>query len=80
VLELERAAADDREKTGRKGAKTKPGTAKDPNLVCAEDELSLRLGAPVEIRPRSNGGGSIVISCVEADELMRVFDLLMGGE
>ena len=80
VRELERAAADDREKAGRKGAKKKPETAKDPNLVCAEEELSLRLGAPVEIRPRSTGGGSIVITCVEADELMRVFDLLMGGE
>ena len=80
VRELERVAADDRKKTGRKGAKMKPRTAKDPNLVSAEEELSLRLGAPVEIRPRGHGGGAIVINCSEADDLMRVFDLLMGGE
>lgn len=80
VRELERVAADDRKKTGRKGAGKKPAAAKDPNLVSAEEKLSLRLGAPVEIRPRGNGGGLIVINCSEADELMRVFDLLMGGE
>ena len=54
--------------------------AKDPNLVAAEEKLSLRLGAPVEIRPARRGGGAVVITCAEADELMRVFDLLMGGE
>ncbi len=49
-------------------------------MVEAEEQLSLRLGARVEIRPRRNGGGAVVISCGEADELMRVFDLLMGGK
>jgi len=80
VRELERAAAEHKKNTGGKSAKKKPRPAKDPNLVSAEEKLSLRLGAPVEIRPRSNGGGSVVINCMEADELMRVFDLLMGGE
>jgi hypothetical protein len=46
--------------------------------VAAEEKLSLRIGAPVEIRSRRRGG-SIVISCADHDELMRVFDLLMGG-
>jgi len=80
VRELERMAAEHKKNTGGKSAEKKPRPAKDPNLVSAEEKLSLRLGAPVEIRPRSNGGGSVVINCVEADDLMRVFDLLMEGE
>jgi ParB family chromosome partitioning protein len=80
VRDLEQAAADHKKESGQKGTKKKPRSAKDPNLVSAEEKLSLRLGAPVEIRPRAGGGGSVVINCVEAEELMRVFDLLMGGE
>ncbi len=80
VRDLERVAAQGKQtKTGRGGAK-KAQTAKDPNLVAAEEKLSLRLGAPVAIRPRRNNGGAIVITCVESDDLMRVFDLLMGGK
>jgi len=80
VRDLERVAAQGKNKTaGRSGAK-RERTAKDPNLVAAEEKLSLRLGTPVEIRPRRNKGGAIVITCVESDELMRVFDLLMGGK
>jgi ParB family chromosome partitioning protein len=51
---------------------------RDPNLVAAEEKLALRIGAPVEIRSRRRGG-VIAISCADHDELMRVFDLLMGG-
>jgi len=80
VRELERAAAEHKKQTGKRNGKKKPRPTRDPNLVSAEEKLSLRLGAPVEIRPRSNGGGSVVINCGEADELVRVFDLLMGGE
>jgi hypothetical protein len=40
--------------------------------------LSLRLGAKVEIRTRRRGG-AIVIRCSDQAELMRVYDLLMGG-
>jgi ParB family transcriptional regulator, chromosome partitioning protein len=79
VRELEQAAA------AAKAAAPEPATraarrpaARDPNLVAAEEKLSLRVGAPVEIRSRRRGG-SIVISCADHDELMRVFDLLMGG-
>lgn len=78
VRDLERAAAEAREKpTKRKSSR--PPAAPDPNLMAAEEKLSLRLGAKVEIRARRRGG-SIVISCGEQGELMRVFDLLMGGE
>ena len=78
VRELERAAAAARAGAGRK-TKMRPGSVKDPNLVAAEGKLALRLGAPVEIQPRRRGG-RIVISCSNQEELVRVFDFLMGGE
>ena len=80
VRDLERVAAHSKKETARSRARSRERTAKDPNLVAAEEKLSLRLGARVEIHPRRNGGGAVVITCVESDELMRVFDLLMGGE
>lgn len=79
VRELERVAADGKKTTERR-VPQEGRPAKDPNLLEAEEKLSLRLGAPVAIRPRRGGGGSVVINCAEADELIRVFDLLMGGE
>ena len=78
VRELERAAAAARAGAGRK-KKTRPGSVKDPNLIAAEGKLALRLGAPVEIQPRRRGG-RIIISCSNQEELVRVFDFLMGGE
>jgi ParB family chromosome partitioning protein len=79
VRELERAAAEKNHRAGGGRSRAKDKKPKDPNLSDAEEKLSLRLGAPVEIRPRRSGGGSIVITCGEPDELVRVFDLLMGG-
>jgi ParB family chromosome partitioning protein len=78
VRELERAAVAARAGAGRK-KKVRPGSVKDPNLFAAEGKLALRLGAPVEIQPRRRGG-RIIISCSNQEELVRVFDLLMGGE
>ena len=81
VRDLERAAAEEREAErdipvpGK--APSKP--PRDPNLVAAEEKLALRIGSPVRIRSRRRGG-SITITCADHDELMRVFDLLMGGE
>lgn len=80
VRDLEAAAADSKRKTGRPRDRRRPRVSKDPNLVAAEEKLSHRLGAPVEIRPGRGGGGVVVITCAASDELMRVFDLLMGGE
>lgn len=80
VRDLERVAAESKKTTPGRPVTKKERAAKDPNLVAAEEKLSLHLGAPVEIRPRRDGGGAIVISCVESKELMRVFDLLIGGE
>lgn len=81
VRALEKAAAEARgeAKAGKRAGANRPPKPRDPNLRAAEEKLALRLGAPVEIRPRRRGG-SIVIACNEHDELMRVFDLLMGGE
>ncbi len=81
VRGLERAAAEARRGVGSKGKSGggRKSAQRDPNLLVAEEKLSLRLGAPVEIRP-GRRGGVVVISCSDQDELMRVFDLLMGGE
>lgn len=81
VRALEQAVADERkdEKTSTRTRPKRRRPARDPNLRAAEEKLSLRLGAPVEIRSRRRGG-TIVIACSDQDELMRVFDLLMGGE
>jgi ParB family chromosome partitioning protein len=78
VRELERAAAAARAGAGPK-RKARARTVKDPNLSAAEEKLALRLGAPVEIQALRRGG-RIVITCSNQEELVRVFDLLMGGE
>ncbi len=80
VRGLERAAAEER--GGAQDAatpeKVSPRPPRDPNLVAAEEKLALQLGSPVQIRSRRRGG-TITITCADHDELMRVFDLLMGG-
>jgi ParB family chromosome partitioning protein len=81
VRDLERAAAEHKE-TVPEGAAPGRSPAKpprDPNLVAAEEKLALRIGAPVQIRAHRRGG-VITISCTDQNELMRVFDLLMGGD
>jgi ParB family chromosome partitioning protein len=75
VRELERAAAESKSEAAPRPRRRRP---EDPNLREAEERLSLRLGAKVEIRTRRRGG-IIAISCGDQAELMRVFDLLMGG-
>jgi ParB family chromosome partitioning protein len=80
VRDLERAAAEQRDEVLDAAPKKSPRRPpRDPNLVAAEEKLALRIGAPVEIRARRRGG-VITISCADQNELMRVFDLLMGGE
>ncbi len=57
----------------------RPRPAEDPNLRQAEERLSLRLGARVKIRSRRRGG-TILVTCGNRAELLRVYDLLMGEE
>ena len=81
VRGLERAAAEARaeQKTRKQDSPGRRQPARDPNLRAAEEKLALRLGAPVEIKSRRRGG-TISIACSDHDELMRIYDLLMGGE
>lgn len=81
VRELERAAARERDEaeSAKTPRKTPPQPPRDPNLVAAEEKLALRIGSRVTIRSRRRGG-TITITCADHDELMRVFDFLMGGE
>jgi ParB family chromosome partitioning protein len=78
VRELEQAASDQRRQhepaTTAQRTKAKE---RDPNLVTAESQLSLRLGARVQIAT-GRRGGKITITCSDNSELMRVFDQLMG--
>ena len=78
VRDLERAAAEARDREAPIARKRRTPTSRDPNIATAEEELSLKLGAKVEIRSRRRGG-SIVIHCPDDGELMRVYDHLMGG-
>jgi ParB family chromosome partitioning protein len=80
VRALERAATEARAATPgqQRAGGGRRRAPRDPNLRAAEEKLTLRLGAPVEIRTRRRGG-TIVIACSDQEELMRVFDLLMGG-
>jgi ParB family chromosome partitioning protein len=80
VRDLERATTDRRSRSGSAGPRTRPAATRDPNVATAEEELSLRLGAKVEIRSRRRGG-SIIIHCPDQAGLMRVYDLLIkeGG-
>jgi ParB family chromosome partitioning protein len=75
VRDLERAAAEAR---APGSGRSRPRTQQDPNLRAAEEQLSLHLGAKVEIRARRRGG-KIVITCPDQAELMRVFERLMEG-
>jgi len=60
----------------RRGGRRPKGPV-DPNIRAAEERLSLKIGVPVRIRQRRRGG-SIIIECKEDEELVRVFDVLLG--
>ena len=79
VRQVEQAAADRRRKEDPAPPRSAPKPAQDPNLRDAEEQLSERLGVPVNIRTTARGG-SITIRCPDGDALMRVFDLMIGGE
>lgn len=79
VRVLEQAAATARIANEKPGRTKRPNEPKDPNILNAEKRLSLKIGSKVEIN-RHKRGGRIVVSCSSHDELLRVFDLLIGDE
>ncbi len=79
VRALERATVAAREEQQEPRRQQKPTTPKDPNILNAEKRLSLKIGSRVEIN-KNKKGGRIVVSCSSHDELLRVFDLLIGDE
>jgi len=79
VRALERAAAEVRADTAVSTPPKKPPVPKDPNILNAEERLTLKFGSRVEIT-KNKQGGKIVVSCSSHDELLHVFDLLIGDE
>ena len=77
VRALERATVAAREGQQETRRQKKPIAPQDPNLLSAEKRLSLKIGTKVE---KNKKGGRIVVSCSSHDELLRVFDLLIGDE
>ncbi|MCK5377903.1 MAG: ParB/RepB/Spo0J family partition protein [Acidobacteria bacterium] len=77
VRVLERAAAKVREEEKKPIRRNRPTKSKDPNIMSAEKKLTLKLGSQVEII-KNKKGGRIVVSCSSHDELLHVFDLLIG--
>jgi len=79
VRALERAGAAARTEKEPRDRRKRQVEPKDPNIVSAEKRLSLKIGSKVEIN-KNRKGGRIVVSCSSHDELLRVFDLLIGDE
>ncbi len=79
VRAIERAAAAVRADTTVSTPPKKPPAPKDPNILSAEEQLTLKFGSRVEII-KNKRGGKIVVSCSSHDELLHVFDLLIGDE
>ncbi len=50
-------------------ASSRPPTRRDPDLVRLEQDLSDRVGAPVQVQPGAKGKGKLVISYSSLDEL-----------
>jgi len=79
VRVVERAATAAREEGKAPMRRAKQAEPKDPNIISAEKKLTLKLGSRVEIT-KNKKGGKIIVSCSSHDELLYVFDLLIGDE
>lgn len=79
VRVIERAAAAARKEGMVPTRRPKQAKPKDPNIVSAEKKLTLRLGSRVEIT-KNKKGGKIIVSCSSHDDLLHVFDLLIGDD
>jgi ParB family chromosome partitioning protein len=54
---------------GSGGAPSKDGRSLDPNVRRLQEELSEKLGAPVEIQHSGSGKGKVVVTYHSLDEL-----------
>ena len=74
----------DTERLVGKLAKATPGkpgrprtTARDPNIVAAEESLQRELGTKVRIIQGKSGAGRIELHCFSEEELERVYELII---
>jgi len=58
-------------------ARSKPGPKKDPNVAAAEEKLQRTLGTKVRIFQDKKGAGRLEVHFFSADELERIFQLLI---
>jgi len=65
-------------KDKRPEPKKKEEVKLDPNVTAAIDELSSVLGTKVRLIPRANGRGQIEIEYYSADDLNRIYELILG--
>jgi len=80
VRQLERLLAEERGSgEGPPPSKGRKAIPRDPNLIEAEERLKGHLGVPVHIR-ETRRGGKIVLECPDREELLRVYEKLMGGK
>lgn len=80
VRHLELEAAAERGSADAAAGKRRRGKlqTQDPNLRAAEEKLARAIGAPVEIKSRGKTN-NIVIKCKNKKDLMRIYDLVVGG-
>ena len=52
---------------------------RDPNVVAAEEELQRAVGTKVRIVPGKDGAGRIELYCFSAEELERVYQLVLNS-
>jgi ParB family chromosome partitioning protein len=65
------------QKEGDPIARAKPGPKKDPNVAAAEEKLQRTLGTKVRIFQDKKGAGRLEVHFFSADELERLFQLLI---
>jgi ParB family transcriptional regulator, chromosome partitioning protein len=66
-------------KEGKKPAPAGPEKKQDPNVRAAEQALQERLGTRVNIHQQDSGKGKIEIEFHDAEDLIRIYELMMGG-